>query len=91
MRNDKLFAALCLFACAVPVWSAPPATLSANDVIALRAQIAGQQATLSLNGQSLGPTPLTAPGSGRVGMLTAAFSQPGLSAAFTNFTMTPAP
>ena len=42
MRNDKLFAALCLFACAVPVWSAPPATLSAKDVIALRAQIAGQ-------------------------------------------------
>ncbi|MGH9436596.1 MAG: hypothetical protein ACRD22_01555 [Terriglobia bacterium] len=43
MENEKVLAALCLFACAAPVWSAPPATLSAQDVIALHAQIARQQ------------------------------------------------
>jgi hypothetical protein len=75
---------------ALTPWQQAP-TLKANEPNALGVQINGKQITLLANGQPLGTTQAPSAGSGRVGFIATNFAQPGTSAAFDNFKVTPGP
>jgi subtilisin family serine protease len=75
---------------ALTPWQQSPA-LVANGPNKLGVTFNGRQITLQANGQNLGVTQAPAAGNGRVGFIATNFAQPGVSAAFTDFKLTPSP
>lgn len=67
------------------------AAIVANGPNKLAAQINGPQVALLVNGQTVGTAQAPAAGVGKVGLIAATFAQPGASATFTDFKVTPAP
>lgn len=65
-------------------------TLVGGGPIRLTVETRGATITVSANGKPLGTTQARTPGSGRVGLLAATFTQPGLVARFSELRVTPA-
>lgn len=75
---------------ALTPWTKSPAIVAAGPN-KLGLQVNGAQITILANGQTLGTAQAPAAGSGRVGFIAATFGQPGATAAFTDFKVTPGP
>jgi hypothetical protein len=69
-------------------WTRSPA-VTPNGPNALKVTTAGAQITVSVNGQVLGSTTGAGAGGGKVGLLAATFAQPGVTATFSDFRVTP--
>ena len=67
------------------------AAIVANGPNKLGLQLNGAQITVQANGQALGTAQAPAAGTGRVGFIAATFGQPGATASFSEFKITPGP